>query len=395
MRLVSTGARSVCLALAALVLTACGEQQQQGPARQVRASAKLSQAQACPLPAPGILSTQLVYVGPAAGEYNDPLSVAALLTDAGGNPLPGRAIAFALGAQTATATTDANGVGRAQLVPTSAPGSLSLSINYAGDAGSAAASSVAIIALAKEETVLHLSASTYLGASVAQPVSATLTEPDGTPIAGKPISFSVADATATATTNALGVAQASLTVSSAQAGTAQLRAAFAGDLDYDAAADQAQVALFQTSSFVIWGGNAAPLAIGQDVNFWGHSWADQVAGGDYAANPSFKGFANQTGAYARCEAGSHASSAPVLDQGCWSTKGGNSFPPASLPTYIGVLVSTAVGKSGSVIFGNIAGLAVLQVDATPAYSNNPGHPGYGHLVALDLGAGFPRSPRWL
>jgi hypothetical protein len=56
------------------------------------------------------IPTVLTYTGALAGEVNDPLTLSARLTDgSSGNPVAGRTITFALGAQTLTATTDASG----------------------------------------------------------------------------------------------------------------------------------------------------------------------------------------------------------------------------------------------------------------------------------------------
>ena len=206
--------------------------------------------------------------------------MAGLLQDTSGNPLPGRTLNFVLGVQTATATTDANGVGKAQIVPTTSPGNVALSLTYAGDSSTAASSGSATVSLVKEETVLAVSSGAYLGAGAAQSVSARLTESSGAPIAGKSISFTVSGATATATTNASGVAIALITPVTAQGGTAQLSASFAGDSNYLASSTQTPVTLYQTSQFVIWGGNSTALALGQDVNFWGDSWANQMTGGE-------------------------------------------------------------------------------------------------------------------
>ncbi|MGC4114780.1 MAG: hypothetical protein QM765_09255 [Myxococcales bacterium] len=37
------------------------------------------------------------------------------------------------------------------------------------------------------------------------------------------------------------------------------------------------------TNFVVWGGNSTSLKVGDRVNFWGHSWKEQVLGGDYDA----------------------------------------------------------------------------------------------------------------
>jgi hypothetical protein len=70
-------------------------------------------------------------------------------------------------------------------------------------------------------------------------------------------------------------------------------------------------------------------------------------------------------------------------------------PPATLPAYIGVIVSTSIAEQGSSIYGNIAALVVVQVDSSSPYGSDPGHPGFGTVAAvIQDGAGlFPRAAR--
>ena len=50
-----------------------------------------------------------------------------------------------------------------------------------------------------------------------------------------------------------------------------------------------------------------------------------------------------------------------------------------LPSYMGTLVSSSIGKSGSTISGNIASIVVVAT--APGYAGDPGHPGSGTIVA--------------
>jgi hypothetical protein len=131
---------------------------------------------------------------------------------------------------------------------------------------------------------------------------------------------------------------------------------------------------YQESQFVIWGGNPvippgqpANVTIGQDYVFWGAQWWKQVLGGDWTANASFKGYANQVDWVNRS----------------WTTRPGNSSgPPDSVGSYISVIVATQATKQGSEISGNIARIVILRVDDPSAYGPNPGHAGSGVLVAI-------------
>jgi len=118
-------------------------------------------------------------------------------------------------------------------------------------------------------------------------------------------------------------------------------------------------------SFVIGDGSAA---VGQKVSFWGAQWwkANILSGG--AAPASFKGFENMPATPPPCG-------------GTWSTDPGNSSgPPSSIPSYMAVIVSSAVTKHGSMISGNTQELVVVKTN--PGYAPNPGHAGTGTVVAV-------------
>jgi hypothetical protein len=62
-------------------------------------------------------AVSLQYTGDTLGEYSDPATLSARLTDGiDGQPLAGRTVTFELGTQTATGVTDANGVATATIV---------------------------------------------------------------------------------------------------------------------------------------------------------------------------------------------------------------------------------------------------------------------------------------
>jgi len=87
------------------------------------------------------------------------------------------------------------------------------------------------------------------------------------------------------------------------------------------------------------------------------------------------------GTSATFTATSRTTGTPRLDQSCWTSKPGNSSPPSTLADFIQVIVATSTDKSGSTIYGNIAATVVVQVDRTSPYAPDPGHPGFGTIVA--------------
>lgn len=351
----------------------------------------------CPPPKtpPDPSATTVVLVSSGTGEFNDPLTLAAQLTDGNGSPLSNRSLSFSFGSQTFQATTDGNGIGTVNIAAAPAPGAVPLSVGFAGETNFQPAQLHTSINVGKEETSLRYSGKTLLGTAAPQQVSAILTDSqNGLPIANKVVTFRVGAIQAQGVTNPQGIATATLTLDSTQAsGPTAIQVSFAGDNFYKPSITGVGVTVFLSTSFVVWGGNAGGLHLGQDVNFWGHSWADQVTSGNFTANPSFKGFADPVNQVHVCEA--NAGTGGPLDDQCWHSKPGNSFPPPlTLPAFIEVIISTAITKHGSEIFGNIAAAAVCQVDPVPAYAPDPGHPGFCKLVAVveDGASVFPQPP---
>jgi RHS repeat-associated protein len=344
--------------------------------------------------------TAVIYTGPSFGEYGDPLTLSARLIQATtGQPLAGQALTFTLGTQTLAGVTDASGTAIVSLTPTQAPGAVSLSIAFAGSVGYGGSAASVLLAIHRDDTAIVYTGPQAVANGQPQPVSAVLTDAQSrAPLAGKTVTFTFGSITASGTTDATGTATASLTLpASIPTGPALLQVAFAGDAAEVPAATTVPVVVYQPASFVIWGGNTSGLALGQYVNFWGSQWASQVTGGDYQANPSFKGYAIPVATpVGICEPTAHTTGSPRLDASCWTSKPGNSKPPATLSAYIGVIVSTSIAKQGSTIYGNVAALVVVQVDPSSLYGSDPGHPGYGTVAAvIQDGAGlFPQpAPR--
>jgi hypothetical protein len=103
------------------------------------------------------------------------------------------------------------------------------------------------------------------------------------------------------------------------------------------------------------------------VTFWGAQWwkLNSLSGGSGPA--AFKGFEDSP-------------AAPVCGQN-WTTDPGNSTPPPAgpLPPFMVVIVSSNVTQSGSTIGGDTQHLIVVQTNS--GYQGNPGHAGYGPIVA--------------
>jgi len=122
-------------------------------------------------------------------------------------------------------------------------------------------------------------------------------------------------------------------------------------------------------TFVIGDRNAA---LNAQVTFWSAQWdkLNSLSGGlTGSGGPSFKGFASST------------STAPPTVGGSWTTgPGDSSNPPATIPAYMGVIVSSSATKSGPTISGNIPHLVIVKTN--PGYANSPGNAGTGTVVAV-------------
>jgi len=117
--------------------------------------------------------------------------------------------------------------------------------------------------------------------------------------------------------------------------------------------------------FVI--GDQVSLVNGATVNFWGSQWAQNNPMSGGAPPNSFKGFENGT-ATAACG-------------GNWTTVPGNSSnPPATVPQYLTIIVSSSIQKNGSVLSGDIKKIVVVRTN--PGYGPSPGHPGTGQIVEI-------------
>jgi hypothetical protein len=117
-------------------------------------------------------------------------------------------------------------------------------------------------------------------------------------------------------------------------------------------------------AFVIGNLNSAK---GTSATFWGAQWSTLNSLTAGAAPAAFKGFAlNPT---------TPSCGVP------WSTDPGNSSPPPAgpLPAFMGVIVSSSIGKSGNQISGDTAHIVVVQTN--PGYGPDPGHAGTGTVVA--------------
>jgi len=200
-------------------------------------------------------------------------------------------------------------------------------------------------------------------------LSGQLLEDGIVPIPGRTLTLSLGAQSCTGVTDALGNASCSFVVNVSQ-GPQPLKAEFAGDAFYLPSSDtskQAIVFVFPAKGAFLLGDRTVSTASPTTkLIWWGAQWAKQnkLSGG--AASNSFKGFSE------------NPSSNPPGCGGTWLTTPGNSpHPPRTVPSYMGVLVTDKVSKSGSSLSGNIVKIIVVKTD--PGYGAHPGHSGTGKI----------------
>jgi uncharacterized repeat protein (TIGR01451 family) len=229
------------------------------------------------------------------------------------------------------------------------------------------------LTVTKEETTLSYTGDTVIANGGTATMSGVLLEDGLVPIAGRTVTFTLGSGGSAQTCNGVtdgsGIATCTITPVAQPLGPGVVGDVFAGDAFYlpsSASANTIVFAFLAAGAFDI-GDQNAP--VGTSVTFWSAQWPalNSLSGG--AAPPSFKGFAATLTAQ------------PPNCGITWTTGPGNSSdpPPFPLPSYMGVLVSTNVVKSGSTVSGDVLSIVVVKTDA--GYGPNPGHAGTGTVVA--------------
>jgi hypothetical protein len=199
-------------------------------------------------------ASQLVITGGAAtSDFNDPATVAGVLSD-GHGPLAGRTVTFTLnGAESCSAVTSASGAASCSLTPADAAGGYPLTASFAGDATHLGTSATSTFTVTHEETTLTYTGPTKAANGQPLTLSGVLLEDGTTAIAGRSVTFTVGSGgsaqSCAGATNSGGAA--SCTVASvhqpAAATSVPVTAVFAGDAFYQPASASATLKfLFMT-----------------------------------------------------------------------------------------------------------------------------------------------------
>jgi hypothetical protein len=340
--------------------------------------------------------SQVAYNGATTSHYHDSFSASARLTDPdGGAPIAGKLITFTLnGVDTCSDTTSSFGYASCSINPTQASGTYTLATSFAGDIDYIPASDTASFAVTPEETT-----TTYTGPTVilASSGAATLTarlqedganDTEGDNGAGVPpvpsgqlVKLSLGSQSCTGTADPSGDVQCTINPVSVPLGPEPLRAEFFGDAYYQPSSDTSKTAIVfafpSRGDYVLGDVTVAAATPTTTVTWWSDSWSalNTLSGG--AAPLSFKGFASTVTTL--------PTTSPANVCGTtFKTLPGNSPPPTSgVPSYMGVLVSSSVAKSGNEIDGTWGKIVVVKTNA--GYAPNPGHPGTGQIIATFCG----------
>ncbi len=319
------------------------------------------------------VSTKLVYTGDTSVNYHDPAQLKALLTVLGtGAAIPHATVKFTLGTQTCSATTDAVGAATCSVVLSQAAGAYSIGTTFGGIFGVDAGTSTSTpFSITLEETSVSYTGDTVIANGGPAHLSGVLLEDHVTPIAGRTVTFTLgaggAAQTCNGITDASGRAGCTITPVTQPLGPSAVSDSFGGDSFYRPASANASAILFAfptQGGFVVGDQSAQP---GANDTFWGARWTfdNQLSGGQ--APDSFKGFAQSL------------SAAPTCGIAWTSTPGNSPDPPSVVPSYLAVLVSPFVTKSGNALSGTVTRIIVVKTD--PGYDGDPGHAGTGIVVA--------------
>jgi hypothetical protein len=308
-------------------------------------------------------ATAVVTSSKATTTFGESVTFTATLSGQGGTPTG--TVTFRDGAAN-IGSAPLNGAGQAVLATAAlTAGGHSITAVSSGDTNFAAATSAAFgqtVNPAATATVLtsdHNPAA--LGQAVTLAAQVSLVAP-GAGIAGGSVTFR--DGSAVLATVPLNAGAAVFSTAALALGPHSITATYNGDGNTVASTSAALPLTVYAStaggSFVIGDRNAV---VGQQVTFWGSQWdkANTLSGG--SAPSAFTGFAS------------------AVAGGVWTSGGGDSAnPPATVPAYMTVIVTSAASKSGSTITGDVVQIVVVQTD--PGYEPDPGHTGTGTVVAV-------------
>jgi len=232
------------------------------------------------------------------------------------------------------------------------------------------------VTLIRKKTAIAYTGPTLIAQTKSVTLSGVLSTSSGKGIDGKTITFTLTNGSAsqlcTGSTNTQGKASCTISTVTIPTGTVTITAQFEGDSLYQPVSITKSGIVYgyaPEGSFVIGDKNAT---MGTSVTFWGSQWSKKNSMSGGSASNSFKGFANTINPN------------PPTCKGAWTSDPGNSSsPPDSIPSYMAVIVTSKITKSGSVLSGTIPKIVIVKTDS--GYDSNPGHSGTGTIVDVLCG----------
>jgi len=151
------------------------------------------------------------YLGAAAGTYDTAGSLRASLVDEYGASLNGKSMGFTVnGAAAGSASTNSAGIATTAYTPLLDAGTYGTTASFAGDVLYNPSTNSGSIAIARKASSITYTGALNGGPNKTIALSAVLVDATGTALANRPVDFQLGSQTASATTNASGVASTSL-----------------------------------------------------------------------------------------------------------------------------------------------------------------------------------------
>lgn len=329
--------------------------------------------------------TKLTYTGPSNADYNDPVTLAATLSDPNDNTgIAGKSVTLGFGAESCNGTTNASGKASCTVTPADSAGPYTVTASFTDASGNFAnATTTSPFTVNLEDTTLTAAAlPTFVATGQNVTLKATLTDTaDGTGIPGKTITMQLGATgpSCNGTTAApSGTASCQVTVPSSIQGPQTATYTFTADA-YDAGAtDSNQTIAFSflpNGTFML-GDVTAQTDSGTSATatWWSSQWnkLNQLSKGN--APSQLKGFASNL--FDNGTAVSQLSCATTTFT--YLTGGGNSAnPPASVPAYMAVAVSSHINGQSN-LGGNVVHIYIVRTN--DGYQPDPSYPGTGTVI---------------
>jgi hypothetical protein len=210
--------------------------------------------------APGPGATTLLQTSPAQAGFDDPVTLAATLTQADA-PVVGVPVTLTAGNQSCVAVTAANGAAACSIQLAQPPGQIPTTAVFAGNADAAASlASGTLTIVPEEDTLAYTGTGQFVDGSSAT-LTAMLAEDGVTPIPGQPVVLALGSGssaqTCQATTDGSGLAACTIAAVSQPAGAGAVTASFAGSTSYVPATATHQVSILVPTRIAVAGGTVA------------------------------------------------------------------------------------------------------------------------------------------